>query len=160
MTGSAIAPKTLCNMVKSDNILLIDVGCSKTYKADHIPGSLWVPRSRISLAKEHNGFPASVVIISENLRRTENTLSDARELWAGANVVRLSGGSRAWIEAGFPTESGMNGALCEADDVWYKPYEDTEADPAAMQAYFDWEYGLVDKVNRDGDAHFQVVLMD
>ena len=159
MTKSTITPRTLWNMVKNDNILLIDVGCSKTYKEGHIPGSLWAPRSRISLAKERNGSPASVVIISENMNLAQNTLPDAMEVWPDADVVMLSGGPSAWIKASLPTESGMNGALCEADDVWYKPYEDTEAAPAAMQAYFDWEYGLVDKVNRDGDAHFQVVVI-
>jgi len=157
MAKSTITAETLRDMVKSDNILLIDVGCSYTYKAGHIPGSLWVPRSRISLAKEHNASPASVVIISESVPLAQNALADALEVWPSANVVMLSGGLRAWTESGFSTEPGMDNALCEADDVWYKPYEDTEADPAAMQAYFDWEYELVAKINRDGDAHFQVV---
>ena len=156
---SAITPETLRGMIKNNNILLIDVGSSETYREGHIPDSLWVPRSRISLAEKHNGSPAHVVIISENASLSQNTLSDARAVWPNANVVILSGGCSAWTESGLPTESGMKDALCVADDVWYKPYEDTEADPAAMQAYFDWEYGLVAKISRDGDAHFQVVVM-
>ena len=159
LAESTISSETLRDMLKGDNILLIDIGSSVTYKEGHIPGSLWVPRSRISLAKKHNASPASVVIISEREPLAQYALADAMEVWPGANVVMLSGGSGAWTESGYPTESGMNDALCAADDVWYKPYEDTEADPAAMQAYFDWEYELVTKIKRDGDAHFHVVIM-
>ncbi|OXH81547.1 glpE, partial [Burkholderia multivorans] len=28
---------------------------------------------------------------------------------------------------------------------------------AAMQAYLDWEYGLVDQLKRDGTHHFSVI---
>jgi rhodanese-related sulfurtransferase len=159
ITGPAITPETLYDMVNSSNVLLIDVGCSDTYKVGHIPGSLWVPRSRISLAKEYNASPTSVVIVADSVLLAQNTLADAVEVWPSANVVMLSGGFSAWAESGFPIDSGMNNALCVADDVWYKPYEDIEADPAIMQAYFDWEYELVTKINRDGDAHFRVIVM-
>lgn len=155
----AITPEALREMTQKEETLLVDVGCSNTYKAGHVPGAFWVPRSRISLAKKQNASPTNVVIISDNAALAQYTLGDGREVWPDANVVMLAGGTSAWSEAGFPTGKGMVGALCAPDDVWYKPYEDTEADPADMQAYFDWEYELVAKTNRDGDAHFQVVVM-
>jgi hypothetical protein len=42
-------------------------------------------------------------------------------------------------------------------DVYRRPYEGTTVEPAAMQAYLDWEYGLVAQLERDGTHHFQVL---
>jgi hypothetical protein len=38
-----------------------------------------------------------------------------------------------------------------------RPYEGTNVDPAAMQAYLDWEYGLVDQLRRDATHGFFVI---
>ena len=53
-----------------------------------------------------------------------------------------------------PLEEGMPAALCAEDDVWYKPYTDINARPEAMQGYFDWEFGLVERIKKDGDVRF------
>ena len=47
-------------------------------------------------------------------------------------------------------------ALCPEDDIWYRPYTDIHASKASMQGYFDWEFGLVDKINADGCVTFDV----
>ena len=38
-----------------------------------------------------------------------------------------------------------------------RPYEGTDNKAAAMQAYLDWEYGLVDQLARDGTHGFFVI---
>jgi hypothetical protein len=38
-----------------------------------------------------------------------------------------------------------------------RPYEGTDNPREAMQAYLDWEYGLVDQLRRDGTHHFRVL---
>jgi hypothetical protein len=38
-----------------------------------------------------------------------------------------------------------------------RPYEGTEAPRAAMQAYLEWEYGLVAQLARDGTHGFRVI---
>jgi hypothetical protein len=38
-----------------------------------------------------------------------------------------------------------------------RPYEGTEIPDAAMQAYLDWEYGLVEQLQRDATHGFFVV---
>jgi len=38
-----------------------------------------------------------------------------------------------------------------------RPYEGTNVDEHAMQAYLDWEYGLVDQLRRDGTHGFYVI---
>ena len=38
-----------------------------------------------------------------------------------------------------------------------RPYEGTDIKESAMQAYLDWEYGLVDQLARDGTHGFRVL---
>ncbi|CAA6819970.1 MAG: Rhodanese-related sulfurtransferase [uncultured Thiotrichaceae bacterium] len=155
----SIKAATLREIHTSKDVLVIDVGISSSYKTAHIPHSVWVPRSRIALAKQTDPVYNTIVIVSDDVVHAQNTLADARLVWPNAHVVMLSGGRQSWLLSNYPTATGLDNALCEADDIWYKPYEDTEADPADMQGYFDWEYGLVEKINRDGDAHFKLVTM-
>ena len=42
-------------------------------------------------------------------------------------------------------------------DVYRRPYEGTGVHPDAMQAYLDWEYGLVGQLERDGTHGFRVL---
>ena len=42
-------------------------------------------------------------------------------------------------------------------DVYRRPYEETDVDPAVMQAYLDWEHGLVAQLERDGTHRFTVL---
>jgi hypothetical protein len=42
-------------------------------------------------------------------------------------------------------------------DVYRRPYEGTDVDPAVMQAYLDWEHGLVSQLERDGTHGFTVL---
>jgi len=38
-----------------------------------------------------------------------------------------------------------------------RPYEGTDVAEGAMQAYLDWEYGLVEQLRRDGTHGFYVI---
>jgi hypothetical protein len=38
-----------------------------------------------------------------------------------------------------------------------RPYEGTDVAASAMQAYLDWEYGLVDQLRRDATHGFFVI---
>ncbi|MDC6134264.1 hypothetical protein PPH41_42340, partial [Burkholderia gladioli] len=42
-------------------------------------------------------------------------------------------------------------------DRYRRPYEGTDNAAAAMQAYLDWEFGLVEQLGRDGTHHFKVI---
>ena len=45
--------------------------------------------------------------------------------------------------------------LSEADDRWYKPYENVAAIEDEMRKYLTWEIALVEQIERDGDANFR-----
>jgi hypothetical protein len=42
-------------------------------------------------------------------------------------------------------------------DRYRRPYEGTDAPREAMQAYLDWEFGLVEQLRRDGTHGFRVL---
>ena len=56
-----------------------------------------------------------------------------------------------------PIERGLIRATEEVDDVYKRPYEGTDNAGAAMQAYLDWEFGLVEQLGRDGTHGFRVL---
>ena len=75
----------------------------------------------------------------------------------GRAPLVLEGGTSAWAAAGMALETGLGRAITAVDDVYRRPYEGTDNAPAAMQAYLDWEYGLVDQLARDGTHGFHVI---
>lgn len=42
-------------------------------------------------------------------------------------------------------------------DHYRRPYEDTENPREGMQAYLDWEFGLVEQLRREGTHGFRVI---
>ena len=79
------------------------------------------------------------------------------ETLSGREVWVLAGGTAAWVACGGPLETGLTRAASDTDDVYQRPYEGTENAASAMQAYLDWEYGLVDQLARDGTHGFYVI---
>jgi hypothetical protein len=64
---------------------------------------------------------------------------------------------QAWKTAGLALETGATAVLSETIDRYKRPYEGTDAPHEAMQAYLDWEFGLVAQLGVDGTHHFEVV---
>jgi hypothetical protein len=54
-------------------------------------------------------------------------------------------------------KSGLPHPATVVDDIYRRPYEGTDNAAEAMQAYLDWEYGLVDQLARDGSHGFYVI---
>jgi 3-mercaptopyruvate sulfurtransferase SseA len=133
------------------------VGVSSTHRGGHIPGAIWVARSYLERARRAYPDAGEIVVTSDSDVHARLGAADAAELWPKASVAALSGGTPAWIDAELPLEQGMPAALCAEDDVWYKPYTDVNAKPEAMKGYFDWEFGLVERIRKDGDVRFSLV---
>ena len=74
-----------------------------------------------------------------------------------AEVLVLEGGNLTWINAGLELEKGPGRLASPPLDRYKRPYEGTNVDPAAMQAYLDWEFGLVEQLGKDGTHHFWVL---
>ena len=138
--------------------LLLNVGVSKTHRAGHIPGAVWGVRGYLERAQQAYPGALEIVLTSDTEAHARFAAADAAKLWPKATVRALVGGTPAWKAADLPLEEGMQTALCAEDDVWYKPYTDINAKPEAMEGYFAWEFGLVERIKEDGDAHFALVL--
>ena len=72
-------------------------------------------------------------------------------------VSVLTGGTQAWKAAGQSVEKGATALLSDPIDRYKRPYEGTDAPHEAMQAYLDWEFGLVAQLGIDGTHHFAVL---
>lgn len=73
----------------------------------------------------------------------------------GARV--LAGGTNAWIAAGRPVETGLENPITPPIDVYKRPYEGMDNRQEAMQAYLDWEFGLVAQLEKDASHGFFVI---
>lgn len=82
---------------------------------------------------------------------------DVALLEGGLPGWQRSGGTLAWIDAGLALEHGETHLATPRSDRYQRPYEGTDNSPAAMQAYLDWEFGLVEQLKRDGTHGFKVL---
>lgn len=137
------------------SLAVLDVADSRSHAEGHIPGAWWGVRARLEQALQAMPQVQRLVVTSADGTLAQYAAHDLQALRPGLQVEALRGGTRAWREAGLPLAEGMEHPSCEVDDVWYKPYEHPEADPAAMQGYLTWEVDLVEQIERDGDARFR-----
>jgi 3-mercaptopyruvate sulfurtransferase SseA len=146
-----LAPKTLAAVLDETDV--VDLTTSPRHAAGHVPGAWFVVRAR--LAEALHRLPAGRRLV---LTSCDGTLARyaAADL-ADRPVAVLAGGTRAWEAAGLPIERGLLRAVEEVDDVYKRPYEGTDNAAAAMQAYLDWEFGLIEQLARDGTHGFQVL---
>ncbi|MGJ4951998.1 rhodanese-like domain-containing protein [Bradyrhizobium sp. HKCCYLS20291] len=135
---------------------IADLSRSPAYKAGHIPGASFVLASRFAqdLVKLPGDGP--IVLTSADGAEAAFALADARA--ATTREIRvLSGGTRAWTEAGYTSEADHHVWISPSDDVYKRPYEGTDNAAEAMQAYIDWELQLVAQLANDSVSNFHVV---
>ena len=149
--------KTAAEWLQSDkDTICIDLSTHANYVKGHIPGSWFALRSQFSKALEQLPKANRYVLTSTT---GELAVFAAPEIQAltTSEVLVLSGGNKAWIDAGLNIEKGPTHLASPPLDRYKRPYEGTSVDPAAMQAYLDWEYGLVEQLGKDGTHHFWVL---
>ena len=136
--------------------IVIDLSTHANYVKGHIPGSWFALRSQFSAAMQNLPTASRYVLTSTT---GELAVFAANEIQAltKANVFVLSGGNQAWMDAGLEMEKGPTHLASPPMDRYKRPYEGTSVDPAAMQAYLDWEFGLVEQLGKDGTHHFWVL---
>jgi rhodanese-related sulfurtransferase len=152
-----IDPITASTWLKNDaGTILIDLSTHANYVKAHIPGSWFALRSQFSTAIQNLPKADRYVLTSTT---GELAIFAAPEIQAllDAQVLVLSGGNQAWVAAGFEMEKGATHLASPPIDRYKRPYEGTKVDQAAMQAYLDWEFGLVEQLGKDGTHHFWVL---
>lgn len=155
-TGGVSASEAALWLESGIGALCINVGDSNLHRARHIPGAKWVARAYLPRVRAFYPQAERIILTAEQSSHAALAAQDAHSLWPDAAVSFIRGGTPAWEKACLPLEAGMPCALCAEDDIWYRPYTDLNASKEAMQGYFDWESGLVDKIRADGCVNFSV----
>ncbi|MGA7800885.1 MAG: rhodanese-like domain-containing protein, partial [Gammaproteobacteria bacterium] len=145
----------LQRIMADTGVAVLDLGSSVEHQAGHVPGAWWGLRARLSRALAALPAIRRLVLTSPDGTLGHLAAGEASALRPELDVRVLEGGIHAWRAAGLAVAEGMERPTCEADDVWHKPYEHPQADPAAMQDYLTWEVDLVPQIARDGDARFR-----
>ncbi|MET3842945.1 rhodanese-like domain-containing protein [Bradyrhizobium sp. OAE829] len=130
-----------------------DVRDAEEYAAGHLPGFRHYAGGQlvqeIDMAAPVRG---ARILLSDNLGvRADMTASWLAQM--GWETYVLDGGYDGALEIGPPV------VLPKPDPShrYRRPYEGTDVATAAMQAYLDWEYGLVNQLRRDASHGFFVI---
>lgn len=130
-----------------------DVRQPAAFEAGHIPGFRNAQGGQLVQETDHNApvRGARIVVADDLGPRADMTASWLAQM--GWEVLVLDGGFDG------PLETGSDGAPPPRgpEGRYKRPYEGTDNKAAAMQAYLDWEYGLVDQLARDGTHGFHVL---
>jgi rhodanese-related sulfurtransferase len=158
-----IAPAELAALLRQGDTALIDVTTSANYVKRHIPGAWHAIRAQLANAIDAV-VPASrrYVLTCGSSLLARYAAADLRALLdargkGDVDVLVLAGGNAAWFAAGLEAETGETRLATPRTDRYRRPYEGTDAPAEAMQAYLDWEFGLVAQLERDGTHHFNVI---
>jgi rhodanese-related sulfurtransferase len=130
-----------------------DVRDAEEYAAGHLSGFRHYPGGQlvqeIDMAAPVRG--ARIVLTDNMAVRADMTSSWLAQM--GWEVYVLEGGYDGALEVGPPK------ILPKPDPAqrYRRPYEGTDVDTSAMQAYLDWEFGLVEQLRRDASHGFFVI---
>jgi rhodanese-related sulfurtransferase len=130
-----------------------DVRDAEEYAAGHIPGFRHYPGGQlvqeIDMAAPVRG---ARILLTDNMAvRADMTASWLAQM--GWETYVLDGGYDGTLEA----TPAVVLPKPDPSHRYRRPYEGTNVDAGAMQAYLDWEYGLVDQLRRDATHGFFVI---
>jgi rhodanese-related sulfurtransferase len=130
-----------------------DVRSEEEYTAGHLAGFRHYPGGQlvqeIDMAAPVRG---ARIVLSDNLKvRADMTASWLAQM--GWEACVLEGGYDGALEIGPPLVIPKP----DPSHRYRRPYEGTDVKESAMQAYLDWEYGLVEQLRRDASHGFFVI---
>lgn len=134
---------------------IIDLARSPSYRKGHIPGAWFASGPELARDLRAVGGDGPIVLTSPDGEIAAMNFEHAQDS-VSRQVLYLVGGTAAWVAAGEPLETECRW-LSQPIDVYKRPYEGTSNARKDMQAYLDWEYGLVAQLANDGVSCFHVV---
>ena len=130
-----------------------DVRTAEEYAAGHLPGFRHYPGGQLvqetDMAAPVRG--ARVLLADDLGSRADMTASWLAQM--GWEAYVLVGGFDGALAVGAAAEW----PAVPAGERYKRPYEGTDNAAAAMQAYLDWEFGLVAQLERDATHGFYVI---
>jgi len=145
--SESIEPRALERLIAGGRATVVDLANSLRYRDGHVPGAWFAVRARLEEALGKVGPQGRVVFTSP-----DGLLARLAAHERGG--LALAGGTDAWRAAGLPLEAGTARMACEADDVYYRPYDRQSQIEQAMKDYLDWEVALVEQLRREDYLRF------
>jgi len=139
---------------ESRNLYQFDVRQPAPFAAGHLPGFRNAQGGQLIQEVDHYApvRGARIVLADDAGPRADMTASWLAQMGWDAFVLDTD-----WTAHTLAT--GPDGAplLREPEGRYRRPYEGTDHKAEAMQAYLDWEYGLVDQLARDDTHGFYII---
>ena len=154
--ATELASWLLADSEQKNTTLLLDFSGSASYVRGHSPGARFVLRSQLTSALKQLPEAQGYVVTCDTGRLSVYVVDELQRL-SGKPVTLLEGGTQAWIAAGLPLETGESALVSPRIDRYRRPYEGNDNAAEAMQAYLDWEAGLVEQLRLDGTHGFFVL---
>lgn len=153
-----IDPAALSNWLADRTLrtVVIDLAPSASYVKGHIPGAWFALRSQLSQALAEIG-PADRYVLTCGTGALARHAVPEVEALTGTATALLQGGTQGWQRAGLALATDEEALASPRIDRYRRPYEGTDAPRSAMEAYLEWEYGLVAQLDRDGTHFFEVI---
>jgi rhodanese-related sulfurtransferase len=156
VTVPEVEPEELQRWLSAEGTVVIDVGTSANYVKGHVPGAWWALRSQLEPALKKVG-PAKRYVVTCGSDELARLAAEDLKKVTSSEVYVLSDGTNAWQGAGLPLATGEERLASPRIDRYRRPYEGTDAPHEAMEAYLEWEYGLVEQLRRDATHFFNVL---
>jgi rhodanese-related sulfurtransferase len=155
---AGVSPERLSTLLGAEAgaVTIVDVAPSVEYLRGHVPGAWLASRTYLDRAVEALPRGSGLVVTSGDGALAAFTAGELAAL-ARTSVRVLEGGTAAWAAGGHPLEAGASHLAGPITDRYKRPYEGTDNASEAMQAYLEWEYGLVGQLERDGTHGFRVI---
>ncbi len=151
-----ISPHTLAEWLAHGDTVVLDFTASANYVKRHIPGAWWALRAQLPAALAKVPAAQRYVLTCGSSQLARLAVAEVEAI-TGKQVFLLQDGTAGWINAQLPLEEGETHLASPRIDRYRRPYEGTDNPKEAMQAYLDWEFGLVDQLARDGTHGFYVI---
>ncbi|MVV49428.1 rhodanese-related sulfurtransferase [Pseudomonas sp. PB120] len=156
LQAEEISPDTLAQWLTHGDTAVLDFTSSANYVKRHIPGAWWALRGQLRDALANVPSAERYVLTCGSSQLARLAVAEVEAL-TGKPVFLLRGGTASWIAEQRPLEEGESHLASPRIDRYRRPYEGTDNPREAMQAYLDWEFGLVDQLARDGTHGFFVI---
>lgn len=151
-----ITPHTLAEWLAHGDTVVLDFTASANYVKRHIPGAWWALRAQLPAALAKAPAAERYVLTCGSSQLARLAVAEVEAI-TGKQVFLLQDGTAGWINAQLPLEEGETHLASPRIDRYRRPYEGTDNPKEAMQAYLDWEFGLVAQLARDGTHGFYVI---
>jgi len=99
-------PKWLIAKEKGVDVCVIDVREVDEYRQGHVPGAKLIPLNTVPACNDAFPSDGDVYVICRSGMRSSQAIEFLEKNYGYQNLINVTGGTMAWIEASYPIEQG------------------------------------------------------